>query len=122
MKIQAIHKMFFLGLIISFMTIGNGCAKVLNSSSHFCKKKISDIHYFFYKTVFNAIPVMIEKDLECDDSQLSAQNASSLDSSIQLYDFLFFSHKNHLSLKIATFDFSLHFYIKRYLLNCIFLI
>lgn len=101
MKIQAIHKMFFLGLIISFMNVGSGSAKVLDSASHFSNKTPSDIHYFFYKSVFNATPVMIEKDLEYDDSQLSAQNTSPLDSSIQLYDFLFFGHKNYLSLKIA---------------------
>lgn len=121
MRIQSIHKMFLLGFVISFMNFGNVCAKALDSSSHFSKNTSSNIHCFAYKTTFDATPLIVETVLEYDDSQISQQNAPSLDNLIQPYD-LFFGYKNYLPQKISIFYYLLYFPVKRYLLNYIFLI
>lgn len=119
MRIQSIHKMFFLGLIISFMSFGN--VNALGFSSHLSKNISSNIHCFVYKTTLNTTPLIVETDLDYEDSHVSQQNAPSLSNLIQSLDLLS-GYKNHLSQKIGIFHYLLHFPVKRYLLNCIFLI
>lgn len=65
--------------------------------------------------------LIVETDLEYEDSHISQQDTPSLNNLIQPFDLLF-GYKNHLSQKTGIFRHLLHFPVKRYLLNCIFLI
>ena len=121
MKLSTLHKITFLGFIIAFMSLGKVWANDVSFQPKSFKNSTSIIHFFNIKNVLNATPLIVENDLEYDDSQSFQQNDSSSDNTIQYFGLLF-RLNSFFSQKIVIPYFLLHFPIKKYLLHCIFLI
>lgn len=121
METQLVHKLIFLGSMALFMNLGKLCANDVSHKISYSKISTLTIHSFTTKNVINSIPLAVESDLEYDDSQIMQHNLASSDNIIQSLDLLF-CYNNYLSPKIMRYHYLLHFPVKRYLLNCIFLI
>lgn len=121
MKPPLIYKIFFLGFIALFMNLGKLCANDVSHNSDCSKNASLTIYSFTKKNVFNATPVIVESDLEYDDSQTVHHTSCTSDNISHSLDLLF-GYNNYLSPKTVISHFPLQFPVKRYLLNCIFLI
>ena len=121
MKLGILHKIIFLGFIILFINFGEICANNVSFQIKYFKNSTSIIHSFDVKNVLNTTHLIIENDLEYDDSHSFQQNDSSSDNTIQNFNLLF-RFNSFLSQKIALSHPLPYFPLKRYLLNCIFLI
>ena len=121
MELRILHKIIFLGFIITFMSLGKVCANDVSFQPKYFKNSTSTIHCFDIKNVLNTTPLMVENDLEYDESKSFQQTYSSSDNTIQNFNLLF-RFNSFLSQKKVFSHSLLHFPVKRYLLNCIFLI
>ena len=121
MKKQFRHKLIFLGFIALFINLGKVCANKISCDTDYSKNSTLTIHSFVTNNALNTTPLIVENNLEYDDSQIAQQNISSLGNPLQSFHLLF-GYEDYLSQKRGMFHYSLHFPIKRYLLNCIFLI
>ena len=121
MKLRTLHKTIFLGFIIAFMSLGKICANNVSFQIKSFKNSTSTIHSFDVKNVLNTTLIIIENDLEDDDSRSFQQSDSSSDNTIQRFHSLF-RFNSFFSQKKVFSHFLPYFPVKRYLLNCIFLI
>ena len=117
MKLPLAYKLIFLGFIILFVNFGKLYAK----DGNFSKNTTVKINAFSSKNTSDRTPFMVENDLEFNDAHTFQQNFSASDNTTQSLDLLLVHHE-YFSKKIAIFSFLLYFPIKRYVLNCIFLI
>ena len=121
MKLGILYKIIFFGFIITLMSLGKVCANDVSFQPKYFKNSTSIIHSFDVKNVLNTTLIIIENDLEDDDSRSFQQNGSSSDNTIQRFDLLF-RFNSLLSKKVVFSHFLPYFPLKRYLLYCIFLI
>ena len=121
MKSLTLHKVIFLGFIIILMSLGKVCANNVSFQPESFKNSTSIIHSFDVKNVLNTTPLIVENDLEDDDSLSFQQNDDSSDNTIQCFGLLF-RFNSLLSKKVLFSHFLPYFPLKRYLLYCIFLI
>lgn len=121
MKKHLVHKRIFLGFIVSFMNFGKLWANDVSNHTNFSKNSNLTIHTFVTKNALNTTPLIVETDLEYDDSQTFQQNSFSSDNTIQSLSLLF-GYNDYSSKNVANFHAIQYLSIKRYLLNCIFLI
>jgi hypothetical protein len=121
MKLQLAHKLIFLGFIALFMNLGKLCANDVSHNTDFSKNSTVKIFSFVTENALNNTPLIVENDLEYDDSQTFQQNTFSSDNTTQSFDLLF-GYNNYFSKNTFIPPFLIYFPIKRYLLNCIFLI
>jgi hypothetical protein len=121
MKTQLVYKLIFLGFMALFMNLGKLCANDVSQNTDFSKNSTLKIYSFVTNNALNNTPLIVENDLEYNDSQTFQQNPVSSDNTTQSF-YLLFGYNNYFSKKIVICHLLLHFPIKRYLLNCIFLI
>ena len=120
MKLQLAHKLIFLGFLTLFMNLEKLRANDISYNTNFSKDSTLKTYAFTTKNALNTTPLIVENDLEYNDSQTFQQNTSA-DNAIYSLSLLF-GYNNYFSKKIVTGHFLLCFPTKRYLLNCIFLI
>ena len=103
------------------MNLGKLYANDVSDDTSYSKNSTLKIYSVVTKNALNTTPLIVENDLEYDDSQTFQQYTPSSDNTIQSLNLLI-RYKNYFSKKIVFVHFLLYFPVRRYLLNCIFLI